>query len=86
MFHQTSGVLAEVLAHGLHTCEHGTEVGTTRRKDHPVSWYFNAPRHQLDITQDLLAETAGPNDNGLHYLDKNLHAKRRKTAARSAKL
>lgn len=54
-----SGVLAEVLAHGLQTCEHGTEVGTTRRQDHPVSCYFNTSCHQLDITQYLFAETQG---------------------------
>lgn len=47
----------EVLHIGLHTCEHGTEVGTTRRQDHPVSWHFNASSHQLDVTQNLLTET-----------------------------
>lgn len=51
------GVPVEALSRGLLTCEHGAEVGTAGRQDHPVGWYFNASCHQLDITQYLFAET-----------------------------
>lgn len=56
---ETLDELVELLHIGLHTCEHGTEVGTTRRQDHPVSWHFNASSHQLDVTQNLFTETRG---------------------------
>lgn len=36
--------------HCMSTCEHGTEVGAAGCQDHPVSWHFDTPRHQLDVT------------------------------------
>lgn len=44
----TSGISNQA---NMCTCEHGTEIGTTRRQDHPVSWHLNAPCYQLDVTQ-----------------------------------
>lgn len=76
-----SDVPPEVLGHGLHTCEHGTEVGTARCQDHPVSCYFNTSCHQLDITQYLFAETGGELVN--YY--KNLHAKGTKNSSQKSK-
>lgn len=54
------------LCHGPLTCEHGTEVGTAGRQDHPVGWYLNASCHQLDVTQYLFAETWGETKRWSH--------------------
>lgn len=56
MYRYRWGVPVEVPSRGLHTCEHGTEVGTAGRQDHPVGWHFNTSCHQLDITQYLFAK------------------------------
>lgn len=56
MYRHRRGVPGELLSRGPHTCEHGTEVGTAGRQDHPVGWYFNTSCHQLDITQYLFAK------------------------------